>query len=95
MDDIDSSSGAVAPRALEMGSIGVSTPWKPIQLVFKRYLPQKGSDSKVRVAVKKPVSVVLFLSGTDYANFNVIFECIKAKLCSLCDIFCIGDSENR
>ncbi|CAH8277152.1 unnamed protein product [Arabidopsis lyrata] len=59
MDDIDSSNGAAAPRALEMGSIGVSTPWKPIQLVFKRYLPQKGSDSKVRVAVKKPVVVRL------------------------------------
>jgi dual specificity protein kinase YAK1 len=59
MDDIDSSDGAAAARAGEIGSIGVSTPWKPIQLVFKRYLPQNGSASKVHVAVKKPVVVRL------------------------------------
>lgn len=58
MDDIDSGDGGAA-RAREIGSIGVSTPWKPVQLVFKRYLPQKGSESEVPAAVKKPVSIDL------------------------------------
>jgi len=85
MDDIDSSDGAAAARAGEIGSIGVSTPWKPIQLVFKRYLPQNGSASKVHVAVKKPVSIALLISSLD-ASTQALF---------LCDIFCIGDSENK
>uniref|UniRef100_A0A1J3JMH3 Serine/threonine-protein kinase ppk15 n=1 Tax=Noccaea caerulescens TaxID=107243 RepID=A0A1J3JMH3_NOCCA len=59
MDDID---GGVS-RAREMGSSGSSTPWEPIQMVFKRYFPEKMSDNKAQtlraVVKKKPVVVRL------------------------------------
>ncbi|CAF2270951.1 unnamed protein product, partial [Brassica napus] len=44
--------------AREMGSRGASTPWQPIQLVFKRYFPQT-----LRAAVKKKAVVERLTRG--------------------------------
>lgn len=82
MDDID---GGVS-RAREMGSSGSSTPWEPIQMVFKRYFPEKMSDNKAQtlraVVKKKPVSIACSSSficfGRD-CEFHFILECIKAS----------------
>lgn len=46
MDDIDGG----------MGSRGASTPWQPLQLVFKRYVPPNLSDTRggtLRATAKK------------------------------------------
>lgn len=39
--------------AREMGSRGASTPWQPIQLVFKRYFPHNIKDERLCSTVKK------------------------------------------
>lgn len=58
--------------AREMGSGVASTPWQPIQLVFKRYFPHNGSDIRpqtLRATVKKKaVSSTLSLSLCNSEN---------------------------
>ena len=45
--------------AREMGSRGASTPWQPIQLVFKRYFPQTLRAAVKKKAVSSPLSSCL------------------------------------
>ncbi|KAF3557147.1 hypothetical protein F2Q69_00015951 [Brassica cretica] len=52
--------------AREMGSGVASTPWQPIQLVFKRYFPHNGSDIRpqtLRATVKKKAVVERLTRG--------------------------------
>lgn len=76
MDDVGSSDGG-ASQAPELGSRGASTPWEPIQLVFRRYFPQKRPHSKPQAlpAVKKRVSGTFqFLSSLNASTARYLMS---------------------
>lgn len=68
MDDIDGG-------AREVGSRGASTPWQPLQLVFKRYIPPNGSDftgGTLRATAKKKKKSVR--SALSFPSFSLFWE---------------------
>lgn len=46
--------------AREIGSRSASTPWQPIQLVFKRYFPHNIKDETLCSTVKKKAVSIAF-----------------------------------